>query len=137
MKKILSTLLLALLCSAMPLSAIAAEKPESSVTPYFTYILLTQNTFNPDSMGKAEISAQSMCRSEVTRVDMDISLQQYTNGRWNEMKQWSYSAPGNFASTSVSYYVPKGYTYQSVVNHKAYINGTLVESIQSACPYSY
>lgn len=135
MKRILPLLLVVALFLALasPTSAATVDP----VQPCFIYIdavdlqlLINENT------GIAYCQATCDAGSGVTIVLTGI-LQQYKNGRWNDVKSW-VSTGSMFVSISKQWAVYSGYQYRFNVTAKIYnSSGTLLESDTSSVSYYY
>ena len=97
------------------------------IQPYFTNILLFQNQFDISSSGKAIAFAYLTARN-VDQVRIDISLQQYNNGSWKTIKDWTTTSSGTNIGLDKSYYISRGYTYRMISNGYVYENGILIEN---------
>ncbi len=67
--------------------------------------------------GMATVSASSSC-DEATSMTVIASLQQYKDGKWKEIKQWSKSDNTKFVATGGDWPVYHGYEYQLVITSK-------------------
>ena len=103
------------------------EKSSMDIQPLFTNITYFYNDFNISSMGNADANA-FISAHDVDSVEISISLQQYINGYWLEIKKWNDTSQGTSMGLDGSYYVSSGYIYRTVSTGYVYKNGKLVES---------
>ncbi len=84
----------------------------------------------------ATATAFSKC-DEADSMTITASLQQYKNGKWNEIKQWVKSKDSISVSTGGDWAVSRGYQYQLVITSKVYIDNRLAETGSKTISYGY
>ena len=97
------------------------------IQPLFTNITLYQNTFDISSSGKSSVTVVLSARN-VDKVKVEAYLQQYKNGSWTTIKNWSNTVSGTSASIGENWYVASGYSYRMLSYGTVYKNGAVVES---------
>lgn len=105
----------------------SADQAESDVGILWTSITDYRNFFEVSSNGQALANVRLYARSDIDKVVIDASIQQYVNGSWKTIKSWtstSYSSSGYLNQT---WYVSKGYYYRLVSTGKVYQDDVLVE----------
>ena len=111
-----------------------AHKAESDVGILWTFITEYRNYFEVSSNGQALANVRLYASSNIDKVVIDASIQQYANGNWKTIKSWtstSYSSSGYLNQT---WYVNKGYYYRLVSTGKVYQNDALVEQTSYTGP---
>jgi len=116
-----------LLINLFMVSANAVEHEEKVITPRFSYINFFQNDFNITSYGKSQMSSYlNTYNSEEVRITG--YLQQYKDGSWKNVKNWTKSIDGTSIMLTKEWYVESGYSYRYVSYGYVYVNGAVVES---------
>ena len=96
-----------LLINLFMVSANAVEHEEKVITPRFSYINFFQNDFNITSYGKSQMSSYlNTYNSEEVRVTE--YLQQYKDGSWKNVKNWTKSIDGTSIMLTKKLYVESG-----------------------------
>ena len=111
-----------------------ANKAESDVGILWTFITDYRNFFEVSSNGQARANVRLNASSDIDKVVIDASIQQYANGNWKTIKSWtstSYSSNGYLNQT---WYVNKGYYYRLVSTGKVYQDNVLVEQTSYTGP---
>ncbi len=96
------------------------------ISPRFTYINVFQNHFDISVLGKASISVYLNAR-DVDKVKVVANLEQYKNGNWITVKNWSVKNDKNSVGLGKSYYISSGYLYRLKCSGYVYVNNRLVE----------
>lgn len=102
------------------------EYTEQIIQPCFTYISLFQNAMDISSDGKASISVY-LTAQNVDSVRVDANLQQFKNGSWTTIKNWTNTSIGTNSGLNGTYYVAKGYQYRLVSNGYVYKQNIEIE----------
>lgn len=97
------------------------------ITPYFTNIFVFDSTLKISAYGKASVSSY-LTAGNIDSFTIEVSLQQFKDGRWISIKKWEESSNRTSGGLSGSYYVSKGYVYRTVSKGMVYKNGVLLES---------
>ncbi|MEA5023270.1 hypothetical protein SDC9_11161 [bioreactor metagenome] len=141
---ITAVLLAVLLVSSIPSAILADERTSWTqaanggiIQPYWTYLQKYQNDFyiEPNGIALVEVIASARNGDEI-RIEAD--LQQYRNGNWTSVKNWSKTFAGASCGLSETWYVMSGYSYHMASSVKVYKNGVMVEQSSYVSPtYSY
>ena len=75
------------------------------------------------SSGTAKIYAKTTGIDEVSKVQVEVQLQQYKNNKWTTKGSWSASSNSIQVILTKTYAVEKGYQYRLVSTRKATLNG--------------
>ena len=137
MKRITTSLMaVLLLCALSPWGAAAQTE---GMQPLWTYVTKVIGTINISSSGTAKVTAAGEARSlGVTKTTVTASLQQFKDGKWQEIKSWTITSNGTSAKLSEnSWPVACGYSYRVVVTAKAYGGATLLEQGSYTAGYGY
>lgn len=103
------------------------------IGPYWTYISLYLNTFDISSSGRADIEVLLEGRN-VDKSKVEASLQQYRDGRWTTIKNWSKTSEDTYCSLGEAWYVNKGYYYRLLSTGTVYRNNSQVEQTTYTSP---
>lgn len=135
MKRILTLLLVILLVLSGISSASAATA--DPVQPRFVYINSTAvDLVINENTGIANCYARCTANTGMT-VKIIGTLQQYKNGRWNDVKSWTLICT-QVASMDKQWAVYSGYQYRFYVAFEIYNSlGTLLETHTSSKSYYY
>ena len=94
---------------------------ENVVVPYWSYVSSVKTLLNISSTGTATCSgAITGYQGTTTKVSLALYLQQYENGNWENVRNWSNSFNsyrGNLTGTTS---VSKGYPYRVKASYTAY-----------------
>ncbi len=132
MKKKMAVLLTIILVLCMIPTQIFGEsiqKSDSDIGLRWTSIIDYHNIFEISGSGAATVDVGLYARSDINKVVIDASIQQYVDGNWQTIKSWtstSYSSNGYISKT---WYVNKGYYYRLVSTGKVYQDDVLVEQV--------
>lgn len=134
MKKIYKKLFvlgIALLLSLTPGYSKAIELSNANqISPMFTNIMQFRSSFDISKDGKSK-SIAYISATNVNKVSVELHLQQYNDGRWTTIKDWSGSKSGDNYELSKEWYVTSGYSYRLVSKGYVYQGTKLVESTSS------
>ena len=97
------------------------------IRPYFTNISIFQTGFDILSTGKASVNVYLIAQN-VDSVMVGANLQQYKNGSWTTIKNWSNTEAGTNAGLGGTYYVPKGFSYRVISHGYVYQADKVVEA---------
>ena len=137
MKRMATCLMaLLLLCALSPWGAAAQAE---GMQPLWTYVTKVIGTITISSGGTAKVTAEGAARSQgVTKTTVTASLQQFKDGKWQEIKSWTISSNGTSTKLSEkSWPVAHGYNYRVVATTKAYAGTTLLEQGSYTANYGY
>ncbi len=133
-----SVLLIAvsILCMApMQINAQETEqKINSAIGPMWVSITDFQNTFDISASGAALVNLRLNARSDINKVVINASIQQYVNGRWTTIKSWTSTSYNNSGYLDQTWYVTSGYYYRMVSTGAVYQNDKLVEQTSYTSP---
>jgi hypothetical protein len=116
-----------LLINLFMVSANAVEHEEKVITPRFSYINFFQNDFSITSYGKSQMSSYLYTyNSEEVRITG--YLQQYKDGSWKNVKNWTKSIDGTSIMLTKEWYIESEYSYRYVSYGYVYVDGVVVES---------
>lgn len=92
------------------------------------YLSIANAYLTIDSTGKATVKCQIVgYRGTTSRIQARVLLQQYANGRWASIREFSESTNFYQLTISESYKVSRGYAYRVLATIKSY-KGTDVEN---------
>lgn len=133
MIKSVSILLAVCIILALPISAFAASSDEPIVIrPFYTHIGVLSAGLSIDGSGRATSGGIVQTMAANTTLSLTVSLQQYKDGEWKEIKSWTTSGPGNLGlDLSKDHYVSSGYSYRVVVTAKVLDSSSKVLEEQS------
>lgn len=131
-RRILAVLsLILILTSVLALPASAAEVPvaeATAVTPRYVNIALFTASVGVNSSGKASCYSFVETANTSYTIYLDITLQRYKDGYWNNVKSWYTSGTGE-TELDKSWYVTPGYYYRTAASATVYTSGgSYVES---------
>lgn len=136
MKKVFVILFATILLFSMAIPAYAAL-PDSPVSPQYKYI----NSYDVDltinrSTGTALCSATCYAPN-VSRVEIEYKLQQYTGSSWTTIKTWSsYGTTSVYFSNSST--VTSGNNYRGKATYRVYdSSGKLLETGSASETYAF
>lgn len=135
-KAVVLVLSLLILCLApMQMFAIEANQaPNSQIGPLWVNIIEFTNSFEISSSGLAEFDTSLYARSNINKVVINASIQQYINGSWQTIKSWSSTSYSNSGYLNQKWYVVSGYYYRLVSTGAVYQNNVLVEQTSYTSP---
>ena len=136
-KKFGVALLSAVLFCTMAAGAFSAKAYD--IQPMWDYVTRVTGTIDIASNGTATITADGRAgHSSVTSTALTASLQQFKNGRWQEVKSWNNAASGTIVRlSSKTWPVAHGYSYRVVVTITAYQGSKALESASYTKDYGY
>lgn len=117
----------------------SARADDSDIALMWNYITSVNGELNISNVGVATVSGRGKAvENNVTKISVNMSLQQYKSNRWTEIKSWYTSANGKTASTGAKTYpVAHGYSYRCVVTVKAYKGNSVLETATKNVNYGY
>lgn len=131
MKKRTSMLILSLLILCLaPMQMLAAEINEAKslpIEPKWTSIIEFTNSFDISSGGTAQFDTVLFARSNIDKVVINASIQQYVNGNWQTVNSWSSTTYSNSGYLNKKWALMSGYYYRLVSTGAVYEDGILVE----------
>ncbi|EGW37201.1 hypothetical protein [Desulfosporosinus sp. OT] len=130
MQKRVVVLILSLLILCMvPMQVLASEQTTNSiVSPMWVNIIDYQNTFSISSSGAATVNTTLNAETNINKVVLTASIQQYNNGNWTTIKSWASTSYSNSGSLYQTRYLISGYYYRMVSNGSVYQDELLVEN---------
>ncbi len=93
----------------------------------FTNIYSFDNKYEISDSGKSTFTSTLTARN-VDEVAISCYLQQYSNGKWRTLKNWSGEYNGVAYVLSKSWYVASGYSYRLKSYVYVYKDGAMIES---------
>ncbi|WP_019850899.1 MULTISPECIES: hypothetical protein [Desulfitobacterium] len=72
-----------------------SQAMEPEVGPMWVNITEFTNSFDISSSGLAQFDTSLYARSNINKVVIDASIQQYTNGSWQTVKSWASTSNSN------------------------------------------
>lgn len=113
----------------IPMQLIASEADaDSSIGPMWASIIDFANTFSISSSGEATVNSKLHANSNINKVVLTASIQQYKNGTWNTLKSWTSTSYSSSGLIDQKWYLMSGYNYRLVSSGSVYENGTLIET---------
>jgi hypothetical protein len=97
------------------------------IGPLWVNITEFTNSFDISASGLAEFDTSLYARSNINKVVINASIQQYVNGNWRTIKSWSSTTYSNSGYLNKKWYVVSGYYYRLVSTGSVYQNNVLVE----------
>ena len=131
MRKRAAVLVLSLLilCVA-PMQAFALgtnQVANSERGPLWVSITEFTNSFEISGSGLAQFDTSLYARSNINKVVINASIQQYVNGNWQTINSWTSTSYSNSGYLNQMWYVMSGYNYRLVSTGAVYQNNVLVE----------
>jgi len=130
---VLSLLILCL----VPIQIFAIETNQaanSQIEPMWVNIIEFTNSFDISDSGLVEFDTVLYARSDINKVVINASIQQYSNGSWQTINSWSSTSYSNSGYLNQKWYVMSDYYYRLVSTGAVYQNGTLVEQTSYTSP---
>jgi len=106
----------------------------SEIGPLWLSITEFTNSFEISSSGLAQFDTSLFARSNINKVVINASIQQYINGRWQPIKSWTSTSYSNSGYLNQKWYVMSGYYYRLVSTGAVYQNDVLVEQTSYTGP---
>lgn len=117
---------------------VPAQSQEEAIRPLMQYINSATVGLKITSSGEAQVRSYITGHSSlVTKVKMEVSLQQYKNSKWTTIDSWSqtdYDYLGTLGETSQ---VTKGYKYRVVTKFTAYSGSSSETQTVTSSEVSY
>lgn len=110
------------------------QKTESAIQPCWVSITDYANSFNISTSGLAQLNTALYARSNINKVIITQSIQQYKNGSWQTVNSWTGTYYSNSGYLNKQWYVTSGYYYRMVSTGAVYQNNTLVEQTSYTGP---
>jgi len=131
MSKRAATLVLTLLilCVA-PMQAFALgtnQVTNSEIGPLWVSITEFTNSFEISGSGLAQFDTSLYARSNINKVVINASIQQYINGSWQAVNSWTSTSYSNSGYLNQKWYVMSGYYYRLVSTGAVYQDDVLIE----------
>jgi len=131
MRKRAAALVLSLLilCVA-PMQAFALgtnQVTNSEIGPLWVSITEFTNSFEISGSGLAQFDTSLYARSNINKVVINASIQQYINGRWQAVNSWTSTTYSNSGYLNQKWYVMSGYYYRLVSTGAVFQDDVLVE----------
>lgn len=120
---------LLILCLS-PVQMFAAQMNQATnleISPMWTYIVEFTNSFDISGSGQFQFDTSLYARSEINKVVINASIQQYKDGSWQTIKSWTSTSYSNSGYLAPNWYVMSGYYYRLVSNGSVYQNDALME----------
>lgn len=110
------------------------QKESSVIAPRWTSIIDYQNIFEISGSGAALVDVSLNARSNINKVVINASIQQYVNDNWTTIKSWSSTSYSSSGYLSQTWYVNKGYYYRMLSTGAVYQNDVLLEHVSYTSP---
>jgi len=138
MRKRAAVLVLSLLilCVA-PMQAFALgtnQVTNSEIGPLWVSITEFTNSFEISGSGLAQFDTSLYARSNINKVVINASIQQYINGSWQTVNSWTSTSYSNSGYLNQKWYVMSGYYYRLVSSGAVYQDDVLVEQTSYTGP---
>ncbi|KUO72473.1 MAG: hypothetical protein APF81_03445 [Desulfosporosinus sp. BRH_c37] len=138
MRKRAAVLVLSLLilCVA-PMQAFALgtnQVTNSEIGPLWVSITEFTNSFEISGSGLAQFDTSLYARSNINKVVINASIQQYINGSWQAVNSWTSTTYSNSGYLNQKWYVMSGYYYRLVSSGAVYQDDVLVEQTSYTGP---
>ncbi|HHY26961.1 MAG TPA: hypothetical protein GX523_09520 [Desulfitobacterium dehalogenans] len=104
-----------------------SQATESEVGPMWVNITEFTNSFDVSGSGLTQFDTSLYARSNINKVVIDSSIQQYTNGSWQTIKSWTSTSNSSSGYLAQKWYVVSGYYYRLISTGAVYQNDVLVE----------
>lgn len=132
---VLALLLLILLLVPMQAFALGTNQViNSEIGPLWVSITEFTNSFDISSSGLAQFDTSLYARTNINKVVINASIQQYINGNWQTIKSWASTSYSNSGYLNQQWYVMSGYYYRLVSTGAVYQNDVLVEQTSYTGP---
>lgn len=125
-RKIIVIIMAVAVISFIPVTCLADVNVQGIIQPNWTYIETYLNYFDISSTGKATVEVILEAHN-TDELKIQANLQQYKNGRWTTIKNWSKTSEDIYCVMEEAWYVVSGYSYRLVSTGTAYKNGVKVE----------
>ena len=128
-RAVVLALSLLILCLA-PLQVFALgtnQVTNSEIGPLWVSITEFTNSFEISGSGLAQFDTSLYARSNINKVVINASIQQYVNGNWQTINSWTSTSYSNSGYLNQMWYVMSGYNYRLVSTGAVYQNNVLVE----------
>lgn len=135
-RAVVLVLSLLILCLA-PMQMFAVETNQatsSEIGPLWTHIIKFSNTFDISDSGLFQFDTSLTARSNINKVVINASIQQYVNGNWQTIKSWTSTSYSYMGDINQSWYVMSGYYYRLVSSGAVYQDDILMEQTSYTGP---
>lgn len=132
----LLVLVIMLLCTA-PVQVFALETNSENgleMGPLWVNITSFVNASDITGSGIFEFETRLYARSNIDKVVIDASIQQYNNGSWQTIKSWTSTSYSSSGSMYQNWAVMSGYYYRLVSTGLVYQNNVLMEQTSYTGP---
>ena len=131
MRKRAAALVLSLLILCLaPMQAFALgtnQVTNSERGPLWVSITEFTNSFEISGSGLAQFDTSLYARSNINKVVINASIQQYINGSWQAVNSWTSTTYSNSGYLNQKWYVMSGYYYRLVSTGAVYQDDVLIE----------
>jgi len=125
---VLALSLLILCLAPMQVFALGTNQvTNSEIGPLWVSITEFTNSFEISGSGLAQFDTSLYARSNINKVVINASIQQYVNGNWQTINSWTSTSYSNSGYLNQMWYVMSGYNYRLVSTGAVYQNNVLVE----------
>ncbi|GAB6151284.1 hypothetical protein JCM17380_00340 [Desulfosporosinus burensis] len=99
----------------------------SEIGPLWVSITEFTNSFEISGSGLAQFDTSLYARSNINKVVINASIQQYINGSWQAVNSWTSTSYSNSGYLNQKWYLMSGYYYRLVSTGAVYQDDVLVE----------
>ncbi len=99
----------------------------SEIGPLWVSITEFTNSFEISGSGLAQFDTSLYARSNINKVVINASMQQYNNGSWQTVNSWTSTTYSNSGYLNQKWYLMSGYYYRLVSSGAVYQDDVLVE----------
>ena len=99
----------------------------SEIGPLWVSITEFTNSFEISGSGLAQFDTSLYARSNINKVVINASIQQYINGSWQAVNSWTSTTYSNSGYLNQKWYLMSGYYYRLVSSGAVYQDDVLVE----------
>ena len=128
-RAVVFALSLLILCLApMQVFALGTNQvTNSEIGPLWVSITEFTNSFEISGSGLVQFDTSLYARSNINKVVINASIQQYINGSWQTIKSWTSTSYSNSGYLNQKWYVVSGYYYRLISTGAVYQNNVMVE----------
>ena len=99
----------------------------SEIGPLWVSITEFTNSFEISGSGLAQFDTSLYARSNINKVVINASIQQYINGSWQAVNSWTSTTYSNSGYLNQKWYLMSGYYYRLVSTGAVYQDDVLIE----------
>ncbi len=99
----------------------------SEIGPLWVSITEFTNSFEISGSGLAQFDTSLYARSNINKVVINASMQQYNNGSWQTVNSWTSTTYSNSGYLNQKWYLMSGYYYRLVSTGAVYQDDVLIE----------